>query len=380
MYDYNLDIYQNSLTLVILSFGYLLIIILGVKTREDILKITLLYLWHTIFSIIYFLYSLSNTADAKQYFRVSKLGSDFRFYPGSNFIYSVSSPFSKGFDANYLNTTLIFSLIGSFGLVFLYLAIKPYLRNLQVLWSTILFIPTMSFWSSGLGKDAISFFSVCLLIYTVTTNRKKILLIPLSFFSMFMVRPHVASMIAVSYLIYFIIQSRVHIVLKLIILPILATAILMSIGFVQQYVGLEDASLDSLNEYVDGRQSVNRTGGSSLDITSMGYPMQMFTYIFRPLPFDAHSSVALITSFENTALLLVVLYILLKSKASLKNFFKNENLWLFIYAFLTCTMLAITTANLGIATRQKWMFMPVVLYLLIYAYHDYTVKKNKGYV
>lgn len=377
MFEYGLDFYQNILTLVILGFGYLLIAFSAAQSKKDILKITLLYIWHTIFSIVYFFFSLATSADAQKYYRLSKSNSELSFYPGSKFIYIISSIFSKGLNANYLNTTLIYNLIGSFGLVFLYLSIKPYLKNISFFWVAILFIPSMSFWSSGLGKDAISFFSVCLLIYTVTTNRKKVLLIPLSFFAMFMVRPHIASMIAVSYLIYFIIQSRVHIVLKLVTLPMLATAFLMSMGFVQQYVGLEDASLDSLNEYVDGRQSVNQGGGSSLDIASMSYPMQVFTYIFRPLPFEAHSAVALITSFENTALLLIFLYVFLKSKSSFKTFFRNENLWLFMYAFLTCTMLALTTANLGIATRQKWMFMPVLIYLLIYAFHDYKTKKAK---
>lgn len=380
MYDYSLDGYQNALTFFILLLSYFLIIILTSKNKKDITRITFLFLWHTVFSIVYFLFTLSTSADAKKYYRVSKLQEDYYFYPGSKFIYLLSSVFSRGFDANYLNTTLLYNLIGSFGLVFLYLSIKPYLKHLSLFWIAVLLIPSMSFWSAGLGKDAISFFSVCLFIYTITTNRKKVFLLPLSFFAMFMVRPHVASMIAISYVIYFILQSKIHIAMKLIIFPLIAAAFIMSMGFVQQYVGLEDASLDSISGYVDGRQSVNQGGGSSLNIASMSYPMQMFTYIFRPLPFEAHSAVALITSIENTILLFVFLYIAFKSKSSLKIFIKNENLWLFMYAFLTCTMLALTTANLGIASRQKWMFMPVLIYLLIYAFHDYKTKNNKAHL
>ena len=107
--------------------------------------------------------------------------------------------------------------------------------------------------------------------------------------------------------------------------------------------------------------------------------MQMFTYVFRPLPFEAHSIVALITSIENTILLILFMYITFKSKFNFTVLFRNQNLWLFTYAFLTCTILALTTANLGIATRQKWMFMPIFIYLLIYAFNNYKVNKTGIY-
>lgn len=99
--------------------------------------------------------------------------------------------------------------------------------------------------------------------------------------------------------------------------------------------------------------------------------MQMFTYLFRPLPFDAHSALALFTSIENTILLILFLYVLFKNKFKLHAFVEGKHKWLLIYALLTCSMLAITTANLGIATRQKWMFMPILIYLLVYTFYQY---------
>ncbi len=186
-------------------------------------------------------------------------------------------------------------------------------------------------------------------------------------------------MMLVSYLLYYVIKAKTHVVLKLFILPIIAAGVIIALSFVQQYVGLEEASLSSVSDYVDQRQGYNQSGGSSLDIASMSYPMQMFTYVFRPLPFEAHSALALITSLENIILLLLFVYILIKSKFNFRPFVEKKNLWLLGYVFLTCTILAITTANLGIATRQKWMFMPVLLYLLIYSFHDYKLNKSRVY-
>ena len=109
------------------------------------------------------------------------------------------------------------------------------------------------------------------------------------------------------------------------------------------------------------------------------FPFEVFTYIFRPLPFEAHSAVALVTSLENTILLLLFLYIVFKTKFNFRSFVQDKNLWLLSYVFLTCTILAMTTANLGIASRQKWMFMPILLYLLIHAFHNYKAKNSRVY-
>lgn len=374
---YEISFYQNMLTLFILIVSYLILCLVGCRTKSDFKIVSTLFIWHTLLSVIYYLYSLANAADAKNYYVSSVIGERTYFYPGTPFVNFFSSILSQGADANYLNTTLQYNLIGTIGLVFLYLSLKKYLNIFPWYWVFVLFIPSMSFWSAGLGKDAISFFAICLFLYAVSTSKKGLLLIAIAFFAMFMVRPHIAFIILVSYVIYFIIQSKVHFVFKLFILPIIGIGVFLSVGFVQQYVGLEEASLDSVGSYVDGRQGVNSQGGSSLDIASMSYPMQMFTYVFRPLPFEASSAVALVTSLENTILLFLFIYILFKSKFNFRPFIHDKNLWLFTYIFLTCTILAMTTANLGIATRQKWMFMPVLIYLLVYAFHNYKLKNSR---
>ena len=375
---YEISFYQNMLTLFILIISYLIVCLVGCRTKSDFKIVSTLFIWHTLFSVTYYLYSLANAADATQYYARSVIGERTYFYPGTPFINLFSSILSQGANANYLNTTLQYNLLGTLGLVLVYLSLKRYLNVFPWYWIFIIFIPSMSFWSAGLGKDAVSFFATCLLLYAITTSKRASLLnIAIAFFFMFMVRPHIAALIMVSYVVYFIIKSKVHFIFKMFILPIIGFGLFISVGFVQQYIGLDEASLDSVSGYIDGRQGLNSRGGSSLDIASMSYPMQMFTYIFRPLPFEASSAVALVTSLENTIILFLFIYILIKSKFNFRPFIQGKNLWLFTYVFITCSILAMTTANLGIATRQKWMFMPVLLYLLIYVYHDYKSNNSK---
>lgn len=377
MLEYKIDFYQNILTLIILIISYTVVLSIGAKQKQDIGKVTLLFLWHTLFSVAYFLFSLFNVSDATNYYKKSVANAVFEFYPGTPFVSYVASFISQGLDASYLNTTLFFNLIGSIGLILLYLSVKDYLKSFRWYWFLILFMPSMSFWSASLSKDSISFFAGCLFLYAVTTSKKTIILMPIAFFAMFMVRPHIGALILASYVVYFIIRARVHIFFKLVTIPAIIFGLLLSISFVEQYIGLDESSVDGYSDYITGREGANSRGGSSIDISSMSYPMKMFTYIFRPLPFEAHNITSLITSIENVILISLFLFVLFKSKFNLKPFIHDKNLWLFSYFMLTCSILALTTANLGIATRQKWMFMPVIIYLLIYVFHEYKLKSVK---
>lgn len=379
MLEYELDFYQISLTLSLLITSYFVVLMVGIKRKKEIAIVSFIFFWHTFFSIYYYSYTLSNVADAVGYYKNSLAGDYISNFRPAGLPTFIATVFSSGIGANYLNTALVFNLIGTIGLVLFYHSIKDLGRSLTKYWFIIIFIPSMSFWSAGLGKDAISFFAISLLLYSYSCDKKQVVLLPLSFFAMFMVRPHIALVMLVSFIVYFFLRSKIHLIIKLLALPILAFSAIILINFVQGYVGIEEASLDNLGSYIDQRQGYNTSGGSSLDIASMSYPMQMFTYVFRPLPFEAHSIVTLITSIENTILLLGFVYILLKSKFNFQSWIAGKNLLFTVYFIFCCSILATTTANLGIATRQKWMFMPVLIYLLIYAFHDYKAKHNKVY-
>lgn len=371
------DFYQLILTIFIFLLGLVLCMVFA-KKKSDIKYVFFLYTWHTLFSVYYWYFTLSNQADAIKYFRKS-FSLTPNFSPGTRFTETVAFVITKTLDSNYLNTTLVSNIFGSIGILILYLCLEKYIFILGRRWLLILFIPSMSFWSSGLGKDSISFMATCIFLYAITSYKKVRISVLFAVLAMFMVRPHIALCMVLSFIIYFIARSKIHIIVKFISLPMILGASIFLLQFVQQYVGITEVSIENLDSYVDKRQNSNLDGGSSLDISSMSYPMQMFTYIFRPLPFEAHSAVALISGIENTFLLILFIYIVIKSKFNFESFIRGKNLWLSAYVFLTCTILAITTANLGIAARQKWMFMPVLIYLLIYAFHDYKTKKHKVY-
>jgi amino acid transporter len=99
----------------------------------------------------------------------------------------------------------------------------------------------------------------------------------------------------------------------------------------------------------------------------MNLLFQLFTYIFRPLPFEAHSVFSLFASIDNVLILVIfilsLLSIIFLKRQNLNLNHPNENRWfLLIFSSGLLVILSLTTANLGIAVRQKWMVLPMLLY------------------
>lgn len=364
--------YENSLTLLMVCFFLTILIIFFRNSKKDLLFIYFIFIWHSFFSIVYYLFSLLNVSDALGYFKNSYFV-DWDFAPGTKFIYFLTKIFTTYLTDSYLNVTLIYGFFGTLGLIFLFLSINKNFEKLNYRFLLLIFVPSMSFWSSGLGKDSIAFFAACLFLYSVTINKK---FFWVAFLCMGLVRPHIAAAMIIAYIIYYIFNANTTIIFKIFTIPFMLIALLFGLGFVQKYVGIEDASMEGVNQYIDKRQGSNLDGGSSVDLKSMTLPEQVFTYIFRPLPFEANSILSLITSLENFLILSLFLFISFKVNLKFRVIFNGKNAWLTFYVIICCLILSLTTANLGIATRQKWMFMPIFLYLMILVYYDWKYNKK----
>lgn len=370
------DFYQVLLTPLILILGLIICLIFVPKKQKELVFVSILYIWHTCFSLLYWYLSINGVADAVSYFKKTfRVPFNINLSPGTRFTEFVSYIIRTSLDSNYLNTTLVFNIVGSLGIVFIYLSLRNYLKEISRYWSLVLFIPSMSYWSSAIGKDSVVFFAISIFIYAITTSKKKTLLVSVSLAILFMIRPHIALAILLSFIVYFILQSNSHIILKVISLPFIIGISTIALGFVQEYVGVDEVSVEGVEEYFDGRKHLNMGGGSSIDTSSMILPVKMFSYIFRPFPFEAHSLIAFIASIENSILFCSFAYIAYKAKDYFNIIFKNENLWLLLYTIITWIMLSYGLKNLGIAARQKWMFMPVIIYLLLDIYSNYKRKR-----
>ena len=149
----------NISTFLLIFFTYIFSFVLFFnKINKTVFN--LLFFWHLFFCIIYYLYSLYNQADSRAYFDLS-LNKFYDFQTGAHFVVNFTRIFSHLLDLSYFNCFFIFNFIGTIGILFLYLTLKEinfykkYVDN--KLFFLMIFLPTMHFWSSAIGKDVFSF-------------------------------------------------------------------------------------------------------------------------------------------------------------------------------------------------------------------------------
>lgn len=324
------------------------------------------YLYHSFFSMIYLFYVINFGGDAIGYYRNSMLPlPDFK--PGTIGLYHIVS-YLHQLDLSIVGCFLIFNLLGCIGLLAFYSSLRSITINSSVKTKRIVllavFLPSVSFWSSGMGKDAISFMAMGLALYAALNFNRRLGLMTLAIAFMLFVRPHIAGMLIIAISISIIVQKNIPLILRIFVGSLALAVSAVMIPFALNYAGVsEDAS--NLESYIEERANSNLGGGSSLDIASMPLPAQMFTYLFRPLPVEARSITQLLASIDNI-LLLYLFFVGFKAKKRLKNIQLDGNrVFMWSYVIISWVILSMTTANLGIAMRQKWMFTPILVFLLI---------------
>lgn len=337
----------------------------NVKQRHAVF----LYLWHSIFCLVYLWYTTFNVSDAVGYYNQAIQGR-FEIYPGTPAVVAINSVFVFGLGLSLLGAFLVNNIFGFLGL----LAFKGALdfavinkgKYLKLLVWLIVLLPSISFWSSAMGKDSISFMATGFALWAALKLEKRAALMAFAIFMMFLVRPHMAGMLIIALALSMVLSAKVSL-LRRIVLGTAALAIAAAlVPFALQYAGVSDpSSAEAVMEYMEGRQGANMGGGSSVDIASMSLPMKLFSYVFRPTLLDARNVFGLAAAFDNLILLFLFIaggYALVKKKVT--DLSVNRK-FMWIYVTLAWFVLAMTTANLGIAVRQKWMFAPMLIFLLI---------------
>jgi len=363
-----------SITAVFMS-GVFLIIPLAKLFQVGQARSLFLYCWHTFFCLIYLIFSLTNIADASAYFQQSLVGSEFKL--GTAFIVFFTSLFSKYLGFSYVGVFLVFNIIGFVGLLAFYGSLNSVVKGMRrwVQWMAFLVVllPSVSFWSSAIGKEPFAFLSIGVALWASLDLRNRVSFVVISILVMLLVRPQVAGILVLAFPIGILFDKNVKLVSKAAFLFLSFAAAVVIVPFAMEYVGLGE--LSQIAQYIEKRQGYNLGGGSSIDISSMRLPMQLFTYAFRPLPYEVHKLMALFSSLENAYLLLVFLMAVFYSIKRKPCRSSANVIFLLSYLGASWIILAMTTSNLGIAVRQKWMFMPFLIFicfLYIGRYRSYS--------
>jgi hypothetical protein len=358
------------LSAIVLLVGGALCVFVGRRLSVHPLLAAVLFTWHTVLATLYSQYVLTYGGDPLAYYMRARF--DF-VQPsfGTDFIVWITSiPVSFGFP--FWPISYLYNFVGALGLTFFVAALQETGARLRgsgfgsALFIFFAFMPSLSFWTSGIGKDAIAFLSVGLFIWSTIELRRRRLLVAAAVLIMLPVRPHIAGLMLIGALAGILIAPDIRATARLVMTIAASIAAFFAVPLGMVYAGT--GRFSSLAEYISDRQTKNTMGGSSLDITGMNPAMRLFTFIYRPLPREASGADQLAASVENllliavTAVGLVIVY-----RAGPLRVLRRYGVAA-TYGLLCVVLLSQITANLGLATRQKWMALPALLFVVLGAW------------
>jgi len=269
----------------------------------------------------------------------------------------------------------------------------------------ILFIPSATFWSSGIIKDPFTFaFSMLFVIsfYKIFFLRKfslkYITSLLISIYIITSLKPYIFYALFISGMIW-LGFSYVHLVksrfLRIFILP----PVMVIVGFVGIYaftaiagrVGGAYKDVDSmLNKAVGSQQDLKQEyyEGNSFNIgdyepTLAGAvsvtPAAINAGLYRPYLWEARNPVMFLSGLENMFLLLVTIYVIFRAGPIffLKELIKEPFIiFCFMFSVLMAWGIGLSTSNFGALVRFKIPLLPFFLMAWLFVLDIYNKKRK----
>lgn len=268
---------------------------------------------------------------------------------------------------------LAFALLAFSGLVMMAVAVYRLAgRDAAIAFATVTWLwPSLWFWPSSIGKESIIVFAFGLVVLGYTGFGHRLHWVPFTagLAVAFAIRPHVALSLAVAAgLAHW--MGRWHRMTpgRVVQLLILLGILFVTLRAVGSEFGLIDADLEGVQEFVSFRAQQTLVGGSSLGAVPRGVlalPRAFINIWLRPLPWDIHNSMALLSALE-VALLWVFVWFRRRDAALALHRWRHHRLLQFAVPFLVgyTLMIGLTFGNLGIIARQRSPLFPFVFLVL----------------
>ena len=365
-------------------------------TVYDIKILKKLFWFHLLAGIGFYFFILTSGGDATNYWFATY---GFRFYELSDVFAEISKGSATGYmllfnyipakviGLSFFSGSILYTCLGFLGFTYFYAIIKikiPQIYELNKsklfgigIFPTLLFLPNLHFWSSGVGKDTLIFFCIALFFYSSLKVSKRFLGIIISIGLSFVIRPHITLFMLMALGLGVTFDGRLKSYQKMLIALVFAGVFVSAVNYVMNFVQLESLNTETVDEYSNTRASnlaYKKGTSTAVDTSSYPYPLKVFTFLFRPLFFDANSVLSLVASVENLFLLLFFIKIL--GNRFTKGFKRSNYLikasgFLFLMGALSFSLIL---GNLGIMLRQK---TPFIMMLIIFGYSTILMNKQR---
>ena len=299
---------------------------------------------------------------------------------GTSFIETVTGLLYTGIGPTILGGFLVYSWFGFWGLYFFFRAFRIAVPDgdARLYAALMLFLPTLVFWTSSIGKDAFIMLALGLAAYgaarVMTFARGGFVLLVVGLSGAMFVRPHVAVLILGGVAIGYLVRAShprlgaLGPAAKFAGVGALVVAGLALMWTAEYYLQVDTFDPATVNGWLEETGRRTSRGGSSFEVlgggTLLQYPLAVVTLLFRPFPFEAPNAQALLTSLEGIFLLLL----LLRYRRRVLGAFTQVRRVPYIAVCVVSALLLIFAfqefSNFGIVARQRAQILPFVLALV----------------
>lgn len=305
---------------------------------------------------------------------------------------------------SFLTATLLFGLFSFFGTQSLLRVLEPFLQlPSQLLDLAFVYIPTLILWSSGIGKDSITFGAFCFLIagsirvfiqhqrlvqslwwilmgyYLCLIIKSYILYASLPFFLFFLWHQYYTRPYRKSF--------------KIIGISVNAFLLALVIYYNQEVMTWGESNVLSIfqERFLNGAKglSVLEAGSNydlGIDYFHISGITQLFQYaprsimlsLFRPYPTDIRNANMILNALESLLLLLLTLWVILRTRLYFfKSLIKEPFLLFCVFYCLTFSFfIGLASGNFGTLVRYKIPMLPFFILVLLTIYHRFRSSRS----
>ncbi len=367
---YNHSIIDITITTIIFFSSILLTVYTRGILKLNKLHTLLIFSIHTFMFPLYMIYLLKYGTDSLTYFVYFDKYNFLEFESGQIFLNKLII-FFDFFKLNFYNINYLISILSLFSF-FLYLKI---IENLKIKDKFTFYIvlsffclPSIHFWHMGFSKDTLTFFCISIIVYEVMKLKPNLFIIILSLSLLYFVRAHISLMTFTALIIFYLINNQNKFLkILIIILFLFITPILLRTIF-------NFTDLNSIVVFLNMFDDLYTSNYATALYSDTNIFLKAFYYIFLPNIFFIKDMnlFYLFVVFENTLLVILFLKVITFKILSLKNLKRYS--FLILFSLIALFLLSYVTSNLGIATRQKWIFLPVIFIMLSAAKYNYNYK------
>jgi hypothetical protein len=326
--------------------------------------------------------------------------------PSSYTIIRIAAFFDLFTFSTYSATAIFFSVASFGGSWCLFLAFyegrKEYHRGIAI---ATLFIPSVCFWGSGILKDTITLAALgtgTLMMKKIFIQHRwgffKISFLLLSLYLLFLIKKYILLCFFPATIIWVLLTNLKGVrspVLKLLLIPVMVSLAIISGYFSVIQVGASDQryNVNSLGQtamvtaydiaFQTGRDagstySLGELDGSLISLLKLT-PQAINVSLFRPYLWEVRNPLMLMSSLESNILFVLTLYVLIRSRKSLRKALSDPSVvFCLIFSLTFAFAVGVSTFNFGTLSRYKIPLLPFYLLALIFIYYGSKRERNVG--